>query len=125
MPFYEYQCQNCERKVEALQKISDAPLLYCPECNQPSLKKLISAAAFHLKGTGWYQTDFKNNDKQGDPADSKSTTDAPPDSPSDSDKAKPAENADIAKSSSNPDRNAKSADKDSHSKTIRSGNADS
>ena len=60
MPFYEYQCGSCGYRLEALQKISDDPLVYCPECNEAKLKKLISAAAFHLKGTGWYETDFKN-----------------------------------------------------------------
>ncbi len=61
MPFYEYQCQSCDHRVEVLQKISDAPLVSCPECNEPALKKLISAAGFRLKGTGWYETDFKNS----------------------------------------------------------------
>lgn len=61
MPFYEYQCTACGHRVEALQKMSDDPLLYCPECNEASLKKLISAAGFRLKGTGWYETDFKNS----------------------------------------------------------------
>ena len=64
MPFYEYQCTQCDHRLEVLQKISDEPLVYCPECNEPALKKLISAAAFRLKGTGWYETDFKNNDKK-------------------------------------------------------------
>ena len=64
MPFYEYQCKKCDHKLEVLQKISDEPLVYCPECNEASLKKLISAAAFRLKGTGWYETDFKNGDKK-------------------------------------------------------------
>jgi len=64
MPFYEYQCTQCDHRLEVLQKISDEPLVYCPECNEASLKKLISAAAFRLKGTGWYETDFKNNDKK-------------------------------------------------------------
>nr|VFK00877.1 MAG: putative regulatory protein, FmdB family [Candidatus Kentron sp. LFY] len=49
--------------MEALQKISDAPLRDCPACNSPSLQKLVSAASFRLKGTGWYETDFKNKDK--------------------------------------------------------------
>ncbi len=66
MPFYEYQCEACDNRVEVLQKISDDPLVYCPKCNEPSLKKLISAAAFRLKGTGWYETDFKNNGKKTD-----------------------------------------------------------
>ena len=64
MPFYEYQCTHCDHRLEVLQKISDEPLVYCPECNEATLKKLISAAAFRLKGTGWYETDFKNNDKK-------------------------------------------------------------
>lgn len=73
MPFYEYQCQQCDHRLEVLQKISDEPLVYCPECNETSLKKLISAAAFRLKGTGWYETDFKNNDKKKEKTDSKAT----------------------------------------------------
>ncbi|NKB63351.1 MAG: zinc ribbon domain-containing protein [Gammaproteobacteria bacterium] len=61
MPFYEYQCESCGHRLEALQKMSDDPLVFCPECNESTLKKLISAAAFRLKGTGWYETDFKHN----------------------------------------------------------------
>lgn len=63
MPIYEYQCEACDHKMEALQKMADAPLTECPACQQPALKKLISAAAFKLKGSGWYETDFKNNNK--------------------------------------------------------------
>ena len=65
MPFYEYKCGACGHHLEALQKFSDEPLVYCPECNAPSLKKMISAAAFRLKGTGWYETDFKGDKKDG------------------------------------------------------------
>ncbi len=61
MPFYEYQCEACGHQLEALQKMSDDPLVFCPECNESALKKLISKAAFRLKGTGWYETDFKDN----------------------------------------------------------------
>lgn len=64
MPIYEYQCQKCGNELEALQKISDEPLLDCPECGAPSLKKKISAAAFRLKGGGWYETDFKTGNKK-------------------------------------------------------------
>ena len=64
MPFYEYQCGDCGHRLEVLQKISDEPLIFCPQCNEASLKKLISAAAFRLKGSGWYETDFKNNDQK-------------------------------------------------------------
>ena len=63
MPIYEYQCGSCEHKLEVIQKISDSPLKLCPACNSPSLKKLISASAFKLKGSGWYETDFKNSQK--------------------------------------------------------------
>tara|TARA_B100000963_G_scaffold335485_1_gene329651 strand:- start:187 stop:453 length:267 start_codon:yes stop_codon:yes gene_type:complete len=60
MPIYEYQCEACGHQLEVLQKISSAPMVRCPICDEDSLKKLISAAAFKLKGSGWYETDFKN-----------------------------------------------------------------
>lgn len=61
MPIYEYQCQDCGHELEKLQKMSDAPLKECPACEQPHLVKKVSAAGFRLKGTGWYETDFKNS----------------------------------------------------------------
>jgi len=64
MPIYEYQCRACGHKFEKLQKISDDPLTDCPSCEKTELKKLISAAAFRLKGGGWYETDFKSGDKK-------------------------------------------------------------
>jgi putative FmdB family regulatory protein len=65
MPIYEYRCIQCEYRLEKLQKMNDIPLKECPNCHQSSLKKLISAAAFKLKGKGWYETDFKkSNDKK-------------------------------------------------------------
>ena len=64
MPIYEYQCEECGHKLEKLQKISDEPLKSCPQCGNQSLKKLVSAAAFRLKGGGWYETDFKTGDKK-------------------------------------------------------------
>ena len=63
MPIYEYQCQQCQHKLEVLQRISDGPLVTCPSCSQDSMKKLVSAVGFQLKGTGWYETDFKNKPK--------------------------------------------------------------
>jgi len=71
MPIYEYECQACGYKKEALQKLSDAPLVDCPECGKPKLKKLISAAGFRLKGSGWYETDFKSGKKKNIAGDSK------------------------------------------------------
>lgn len=64
MPIYEYQCQACGHEHEALQKLSDAPLLHCPACSEPELMKKISAAGFRLKGGGWYETDFKSGTKR-------------------------------------------------------------
>jgi putative FmdB family regulatory protein len=64
MPIYEYQCQSCGEQIEALRKISDEPLLECPQCGEAALKKKVSAAAFRLKGAGWYETDFKTGNKK-------------------------------------------------------------
>lgn len=64
MPIYEYQCQSCHHELEALQRLSDAPLVDCPACAQPALIKKISAAGFRLKGGGWYETDFKSGSKK-------------------------------------------------------------
>lgn len=64
MPFYEYRCQSCGHEFEAMQKISDAPLLTCPACKADALQKLLSAPAFRLKGGGWYETDFKSGNKR-------------------------------------------------------------
>ena len=64
MPIYEYGCQNCDHTLDALQKIADAPLADCPECGQPTLKRLLSAPSFRLKGQGWYETDFKKDNQR-------------------------------------------------------------
>ncbi|KOR29330.1 hypothetical protein TI03_02555 [Achromatium sp. WMS1] len=64
MPIYEYHCMACSHKLEVLQKVADAPLQVCPNCNLPKLQKRISAVGFRLKGNGWYETDFKKGDKK-------------------------------------------------------------
>jgi putative FmdB family regulatory protein len=61
MPIYEYRCGECGHEKEVLQRLNDAPLTDCPKCGKRSFKKLMSAAGFQLKGTGWYATDFKNS----------------------------------------------------------------
>jgi putative FmdB family regulatory protein len=64
VPIYEYQCGACAHHLEKLQKMSEDRLVDCPECGQPALKRLVSAAAFRLKGSGWYETDFKQDNKR-------------------------------------------------------------
>lgn len=61
MPIYEYRCASCGHELEALQRLSDATLTECPACHKPDLRKLVSAAGFQLKGSGWYVTDFRNS----------------------------------------------------------------
>ena len=61
MPFYEYECSQCKYAAEVLQKISDAPLKKCPSCGKGAFKRLVSAPVFRLKGSGWYETDFKSD----------------------------------------------------------------
>jgi len=64
VPIYEYQCQSCDHALERLQKITEERLVDCPACEEPALKKMVSAAAFRLKGNGWYETDFKKDNKR-------------------------------------------------------------
>lgn len=61
MPIYEYACRHCGHQFDVLQKVSDPVLTDCPECGQAELRKLISAPVFRLKGSGWYETDFKSD----------------------------------------------------------------
>ena len=82
MPIYEYCCGNCGHELETLQKLSEAPLRLCPACGQETLSKKVTAAGFRLKGGGWYETDFKTDNKRnlhGDDAKSgkSSKSDAP------------------------------------------------
>ena len=64
MPIYEYRCESCNHEMEAVQKISEDSLVKCPACGNDTLKKIISAAGFRLKGGGWYETDFKSGKKK-------------------------------------------------------------
>ena len=98
MPIYEYECSNCKFYVEALQKISEAPLRQCPSCKKQTLKRLVSAPVFRLKGGGWYETDFKSDQEgkrnlaKGEEAES-APADKPAADKSADDKAKPADAA--------------------------------
>ena len=73
MPIYGYACKSCEHTFDALQKMSDPRLVACPECGEPSLRKLLSAPKFRLKGQGWYETDFKTGDKRNIAGDAEKT----------------------------------------------------
>jgi len=64
MPIYEYKCKSCGHELEKLQRMNDPALLECPACNKSELKRLVSAARFRLKGSGWYETDFKKDNKK-------------------------------------------------------------
>ena len=76
MPFYEYQCTKCGHEEEVLQKISDEPLKKCPACGKSTMQKKVSAAAFRLKGGGWYETDFKSGNKRNVAGDEKAKSKA-------------------------------------------------
>jgi putative FmdB family regulatory protein len=79
MPIYEYECRKCGHEFDVLQKVSDAPLRKCPECGALRLQRLVSAPQFRLKGTGWYETDFKKDGKKrlADAGDGKPAAEAP------------------------------------------------
>jgi putative FmdB family regulatory protein len=121
MPFYEYQCKACGAQIEVLQKISDAPLRKCASCGKSQLTKLISAPVFRLKGSGWYETDFKGEgDRKRNLAGADTDTSAPA---AEADKpaavAKPADAAPAAK----PVETAKPAASKSATKSNASANA--
>ena len=113
MPIYEYRCGSCSHELDALQKLSDSPLRKCPECGRLTLRRLISAPVFRLKGGGWYETDFKGNGEKkrnlvetggGDSSESSSSSsDSAKDSASKEASAKVAE----AKSSDSADKKPK------------------
>ena len=98
MPFYEYECSNCKFYVEALQKISDPPIKKCPSCKKQTMKRLVSAPVFRLKGGGWYETDFKSDQEGKRNLAAGEKDDAPADKPAD-DKAKPEKPVEAGKES--------------------------
>jgi putative FmdB family regulatory protein len=103
MPFYEYECPACKFYTEVLQKISDKPLKKCPSCGKSGFRRLVSAPVFRLKGSGWYETDFKSDkDGQRNLAGAEREEAAPADAKAKSDDKAAAPAAD-AKSASKPD----------------------
>jgi putative FmdB family regulatory protein len=83
MPIYEYGCTKCGFELEKLQKLNDPPLTDCPACSKAALRKKVSAAGFRLKGSGWYETDFKKGSKRNlhDSGDGKPAADSAKSSP--------------------------------------------
>jgi putative FmdB family regulatory protein len=90
MPIYEYRCAACGHELEALQRLADAPLKDCPACGKSQLRKLVSAAGFRLKGSGWYATDFKHASKPAAKSNGTPDKSAAPAPAADSTSAKPA-----------------------------------
>ena len=109
MPIYEYKCKTCDHRMEKLQRMSDDPLTDCPLCEKSALIKLVSAASFKLKGTGWYETDFKNNGKKPD------TKDAAKDQPAKAESSKK-ESSKAESSKTSPSKTAPSQSKSSTSR---------
>ena len=109
MPIYEYECGACAERHEFIQKFSDAPKRKCPACGAIKLKRLVSAAAFHLKGTGWYVTDFRDKDKKkGGDSDAKGSAKG-----SSTDNAKSSTEKTTEKATKSSDSGKKSSDKKS------------
>jgi|SRR6478735_566223 len=96
MPIYEYRCGSCSHELDALQKISDSPLRKCPECGKLTLRRLISAPVFRLKGGGWYETDFKGGDKKRNLVETSSSESSESSKSADSAKSDTAAKADTA-----------------------------
>src|SRR5260221_14572204 len=76
MPMYDYECEKCGHRLEKIQKFSDPPLDTCPKCGG-ALHKMQSAPAFHLKGTGWYATDYPKSGPSSESKETKPTPESP------------------------------------------------
>jgi putative FmdB family regulatory protein len=125
MPIYEYLCKDCGHALEALQKISDTPLLACPVCEKDALKKKISAPRFRLSGSGWYETDFKSQNQKnlakGDSADSSSSTKSDSADSSSSTKSDSANSSSSTKSDSANSSSSTKSDKPASGGSTQSG----
>jgi len=124
VPIYEYACRSCEHRFETIQKASEAVHTDCPECGEATLRKLLSAPVFRLKGSGWYETDFKTGDKKnvsdngesdkaagnGDDGKTKSAESGDPAAGTTTDSTTKDTKSTDSKASSNPANNASKAD---------------
>ena len=124
MPIYEYRCDQCEHQFDALQKMSDDPLRDCPECGASALKKLLSAPSFQLKGTGWYETDFKDKKKDNKSSGDSSSSSSSSSSDSSSSSSGGDSGSSSSSSSSKSDSSSSSSDSKSSSSSSSSASAD-
>ncbi|MDP8255428.1 MAG: zinc ribbon domain-containing protein [Candidatus Alcyoniella australis] len=110
MPIYEYECQQCGKLSEHWQKTTDGPPENCPHCQGGPLRKIVSLSTFHLKGTGWYVTDYarKNGDAKNDAPSPKPNGEQSSSAASSSDESKPAESKSESKSESKAETKAES-----------------
>lgn len=115
MPIYEYQCERCAHQFETMQKLSEPVLTDCPECGESALRKLVSRVTFRLKGSGWYETDFKSDNKR-------NVADSANSEPSTSDSASDGSTKDSSKSESSSSDDSAASSKKSESK--KKGNND-
>ena len=107
MPIYEYRCRDCGHQDSDLESIKAPRLKKCPECGKRAFERLVSASAFHLKGGGWYETDFKNKPK---PADNKGEKSADKDGKGEGKKSEKTSDAKSASDSSSSSKPAKSGE---------------
>jgi putative FmdB family regulatory protein len=126
MPIYEYRCDNCGHELEAFRKLSEEPLTRCPKCEVDALRKKVSAAAFRLKGGGWYETDFKSGKKRNVIGADSSSSGSDGGSSSDSDSKSSSESKDSSgssssKSDSSSSSSSNSSSSDSSSKSSSAG----
>ncbi len=122
MPIYAYKCAECSHQMDVIRKVSDPPLLDCPNCGKPALVKQVTAAGFQLKGAGWYVTDFRDQGsgkkKDGAKPDEKATTEQAADSKSESKTEAKSDTGADAKTAAKSDAKTESkSDSKSESKT--------
>ncbi len=122
MPIYAYKCAECSHQMDVIRKVSDPPLLDCPNCGKPALVKQVTAAGFQLKGAGWYVTDFRDQGsgkkKDGAKPDEKATTEQAADSKSESKTEAKSDTGAVAKTAAKPDTKTESkSDSKSESKS--------
>ena len=122
MPIYGYACKNCDHQFDALQKMADDVLVDCPACDEPQLKRQLSAPRFRLKGKGWYETDFKKDNQRNlagdtDPAKEDKKTDEKADKKTDEKADKKADKKSEAKSKSKSTSESSSSSSGSKAKT--------